>query len=77
MNTAIKAALQAGYRLFDTAHWYENEAELGNALEKYLPEFQLTREDIFITTKVPTVDGDPDGQTRKLLKESLDKLKTK
>ena len=29
MTTAIKSAYQTGYRLFDTAQLYENEALLG------------------------------------------------
>ena len=72
----VHAALKAGYRLFDTAILYENEAELGNALTKFLPEFDLKREDIFITTKLVTVDSDPDGEGRKMLGESLEKLNT-
>ncbi|ETN68577.1 hypothetical protein NECAME_05541 [Necator americanus] len=30
---AVNEALACGYRLFDTARYYENEAELGEALE--------------------------------------------
>ena len=33
MSPAVDAALGAGYRLFDTAKYYYNEAELGAALE--------------------------------------------
>lgn len=33
MEKAIEAALEAGYRLFDTAHIYENEKEIGDALK--------------------------------------------
>ena len=76
LDVSVRAALKAGYRLFDTAHIYKNEAELGAALEKYLPEFGLKREDIFITTKVPTRDADPAGEAKKLIQESLNKLRT-
>lgn len=34
MEQAVIAALQAGYRLFDTAQMYQNEALLGKALKK-------------------------------------------
>lgn len=52
----IKAALQAGYRSFDTAAVYRNECEIGEALRYYLPEFNLKREDIFITSKLSPRD---------------------
>ena len=41
-------ALKAGYRSFDTAQSYFNEAEVGTAIEKS----GVPREDIFLTTKV-------------------------
>ncbi|KAL3426670.1 aldehyde reductase 1 [Phlyctema vagabunda] len=50
---AVIAALDAGYRHFDCAWFYNNEDEIGVALKDWLaanPNF--TRSDIFITTKV-------------------------
>lgn len=47
----IDDALSCGYRLFDTAHMYQNEVYLGHAFQTLLPKYKLTREDIFITTK--------------------------
>ncbi|VDM76866.1 unnamed protein product, partial [Strongylus vulgaris] len=38
MEPAVDAALGAGYRLFDTAKFYYNEAELGLALEVHYHE---------------------------------------
>jgi len=49
---ALDAALECGYRLFDTAQFYENEAHIGRALEILMPKFELERKDIFITTKL-------------------------
>ncbi len=46
-ETAIGAALESGYRLFDTASVYGNEAIVGSALEKS----GIKREQLFITTK--------------------------
>lgn len=46
---AVDAALAAGYRAFDTAAVYRNEADLGRALKKLLPKYCLTRQDVFIT----------------------------
>ncbi|CAI5451267.1 unnamed protein product [Caenorhabditis angaria] len=49
---AIDAALTAGYRLFDTAKYYKNEKEIGEALKVLLPKHNLKRSDIFITSKM-------------------------
>lgn len=49
---AVDAALAAGYRAFDSAAVYRNEADLGRALRELLPKYGLTREDIFITRYV-------------------------
>ncbi len=46
---AVDAALAAGYRAFDSAAVYRNEADLGRALKELLPKHGLTREDVFIT----------------------------
>lgn len=45
---AVDAALAAGYRAFDTAAVYLNEAQLGRALKELLPKHGLTRQDVFI-----------------------------
>lgn len=45
---AIDKALEVGYRAFDTAQFYENEALLG----KILSESSVKRSELFITTKV-------------------------
>ena len=50
-NKVIDEALTAGYRLFDTAHMYNNERYLGAAFKSQLKKHNLKREDIFITTK--------------------------
>ncbi|KAK6750750.1 hypothetical protein RB195_002614 [Necator americanus] len=72
---AVNEALRCGYRLFDTARYYENEAELGEALEDLLPKYGLTREDVFITTKFHIDPDDPAGGARRLVLNSLVKLK--
>ncbi|WP_261397858.1 aldo/keto reductase [Maritimibacter alkaliphilus] len=45
---SVEAALAAGYRHFDTAKRYENEADLGAALRAS----DVPRDEMFITTKV-------------------------
>lgn len=48
-TSAILSALEAGYRLLDTAVNYENETEVGEALRRS----GLAREQVQVTTKIP------------------------
>ncbi|KAJ8007809.1 hypothetical protein DPEC_G00098040 [Dallia pectoralis] len=52
----VDSALSSGYRSFDTASVYRNETELGRALRELLPKHGLSREDIFITSKLGPKD---------------------
>ncbi|XP_035480582.2 glyoxal reductase isoform X2 [Scophthalmus maximus] len=56
VHRAVDAALAAGYRAFDSAAVYKNEADLGRALRELLPKYGLTREDVFITSKLGPKD---------------------
>jgi diketogulonate reductase-like aldo/keto reductase len=47
-ESAVSAALQAGYRLIDTASMYGNEADVGRAIRTS----GIPRDQIFVTTKV-------------------------
>uniref|UniRef100_A0A4W5JCQ3 Zgc:101765 n=1 Tax=Hucho hucho TaxID=62062 RepID=A0A4W5JCQ3_9TELE len=53
---AVDAALSTGYRSFDTASVYRNEADLGRALRRLLPQHGLSRADVFITSKLGPKD---------------------
>ncbi|MCB7479807.1 aldo/keto reductase [Christiangramia sediminis] len=66
---SIHYALDAGYRLIDTAAFYKNEEGVGEAIKK----LNIDREDIFVTSKLWIDDQGPD-KTRKALEDSLDKL---
>lgn len=67
---AVKWALEAGYRLIDTAAYYNNEVQVGKAVR----ESGIPREDIFVTTKMWNTDQSDDRQEDAFL-ESLNKLK--
>ncbi|XP_063756324.1 uncharacterized oxidoreductase YtbE isoform X2 [Eleginops maclovinus] len=72
---AVDAALVAGYRAFDSAAVYRNEADLGRALNELLPKHGLTREDVFITSKLgPKDQGERamEGALRSLSQLDLD-----
>lgn len=69
LHVSVDAALSAGYRAFDTAAVYGNEAELGRALLDLLPQHGLQRSDVFIISKLDPADNGPralDGCLRSL-----------
>mgnify|MGYP002571063645 CR=1 FL=1 len=59
-ENCVSEALETGYRLFDTAASYENEAAIGMALRSS----GLPREELFITTKLWVQDAGYDGTLR-------------
>lgn len=64
---SITSALESGVRLFDTAHAYDNEVEIGKAIKAS----HIEREEIFITTKLyPDQFNHPEAA----IDEALEKL---
>ncbi|KPV59305.1 glyoxal reductase [Paenibacillus sp. A3] len=53
---AVKAAVAHGYRSIDTAAIYDNEHSVGQAIREALQETGLSREDLFVTSKVWNAD---------------------
>ena len=51
-ENSVYSALKDGYRLIDTAQYYGNETGVGNGLKRAIADGIVTREDVFITTKV-------------------------
>ncbi len=49
---AVAAALHAGYRHIDTAEAYHNEEGVGAAIREVMKEEGLSRDEIFVTTKL-------------------------
>lgn len=67
---SVRAALDCGVRLIDTASFYDNEREVGSAVRDAVKN-GLSRDEIFVTTKIyPTQFGNP----QKAIEESLAKL---
>lgn len=61
------AALQVGYRHLDCARLYANEKEVGAGIARALQEGLLTREELFVTSKVWN-----DSHTRELTRSSVE-----
>jgi diketogulonate reductase-like aldo/keto reductase len=57
MTVLIRSALDAGYRLIDTAWVYKNEKFIGNSLKTIFSEGKYSRKDVFIATKVVPYKG--------------------
>jgi diketogulonate reductase-like aldo/keto reductase len=66
-ESAVRTALDAGYRLIDTATVYRNEAQVGRAVASS----GIDRRDLFITTKLPPELA---GRERQTISASLDAL---
>ena len=51
-RNATRTALEAGFRHLDCAERYRNEEQVGEAIQQATQAVLLTREDLFITTKL-------------------------
>ncbi|KAI1394242.1 aldo-keto reductase family 1 member E1 [Hypoxylon trugodes] len=75
-STAVRWALAAGYRGFDSAQMYRNEKEAGHAIRNFLanPEENtegLTRQDIFFTSKLASSSTSYQA-VRRSIRQSVD-----
>ena len=71
---ATRDALEAGFRHFDCAERYRNEREVGEALQAGLAGGEITREDIFVTTKLWNTNHRPE-RVEPAFEASLDRLR--
>lgn len=69
VETAVKTAIQTGYRMIDTASFYKNEESVGKAIR----ESGVSRDDLFITTKVWNDEQGYD-ETREAFERSRSRL---
>jgi len=70
---AIKAALEAGYRLLDGAELYANEEVVGAAMREAFEAGTLRREELFVTTKLWNNNHRPE-RVRPAVEASLRRL---
>lgn len=79
-QSVVIEALKQGYRHIDTAHVYQNEEGIGQALQYAMKEMKIKRDELFITTKLWPGNlawGDAPKnfeETVQAFKTSLDKL---
>ncbi|XP_056633881.1 aldo-keto reductase family 1 member B7-like [Diorhabda sublineata] len=74
LQIAITAALEFGYRHFDTAFIYQNEKIIGDTLKDWFCCKRVKREDIFLTTKLP-IAGLHEDRVESSIRQSLENLK--
>jgi alcohol dehydrogenase (NADP+) len=57
---ATRAALAAGFRHFDCAERYRNEPEVGEAFRAVITSGEVSRQDLFVTTKLWNTNHRPE-----------------
>ena len=70
VSEAVYGAIKAGYRLIDCAAVYQNEAQIGEVLSRVVSEGVVTREELFVTSKVWN-DMHGEGKVLESCKKSL------
>ncbi|XP_021354487.1 aldo-keto reductase family 1 member B10-like, partial [Mizuhopecten yessoensis] len=74
VKTAVRTAIDCGYRLIDTAYNYVNEDAIGEVVEEACKAGKLKREDMFICTKLGSIYTRP-SDVAFSMSESLRKLR--
>ncbi len=72
ISDAVFGAVSAGYRMLDCASVYQNEDQIGLVLERLFTEKVVSREELFITSKVW---NDQHREVRKACEKSLSDLR--
>ncbi|MDO4761988.1 MAG: aldo/keto reductase [Corynebacterium sp.] len=71
--TAVRSAIELGYRHFDTAVIYGNEEEVGRAIADAIAAGDVTRDELFITSKL-WHDHHGEQLAQKSFQDSLSRL---
>ncbi|WP_420097939.1 aldo/keto reductase [Corynebacterium sp.] len=71
--TSTRAAISAGARHIDTAAAYGNEKDVGRAIADAVADGEVTREELYVTTKLWNADQAP-GKAAEAIDTSLDNL---
>lgn len=71
---AVYQAIKIGYRLIDTAIAYGNEIQTGEAIQRAISEGLVTREELFVTTKL-FIQHVGEEKAMKAIEESLERMK--
>lgn len=71
--SAVRSAIEVGYRHFDTATIYRNEQEVGRAIADAIAAGDVTREELFVTTKVWN-NSQGEGKVQEAFQASLTDL---
>src|ERR1700723_3803240 len=72
-RSASKAALEAGFRLLDTAERYKTEKEVGEAMQDVFKYGKIKRNDVFVITKLWNSNHRPE-RVKPAFEASLKKL---
>jgi diketogulonate reductase-like aldo/keto reductase len=72
-RSATQAALEAGFRLLDTAERYRTETEVGQAMQEVFKAGKIKRQDVFVITKLWNTNHRPE-RARLAFEASLKKL---
>ncbi|MBW3112196.1 aldo/keto reductase [Bacillus sp. MCCB 382] len=73
LEQAVQTAIKIGYRSIDTAAIYENEAAVGKGIKSAIEAGLVTREELFVTSKVWN-NGLTYDETIAAYDESLEKM---
>nr|CAH7755488.1 unnamed protein product [Callosobruchus chinensis] len=73
LTASVHEALKVGYRHIDTASAYDNEHVIGKVLKEWFDDGKLTRDEIFVTTKLPPWATVPE-KVERFLRKSLEAL---
>src|SRR6201988_502477 len=59
-KNATRAALETGFRALDTAERYRTEKEVGEAMKEVFTAGKITREEVFVATKLWNTNHRPE-----------------